>query len=39
MNKIKPFVVTKAQVWSAYKKVRQNGKATGVDNQNWGSIR
>ena len=33
MNKAKPFAISKRSVWEAYKRVKQNGGAAGVDDQ------
>lgn len=35
MVKTKPFMITKEQVWRAYKRVRCKGEGSGVDNQTW----
>ncbi|MGH8548881.1 MAG: hypothetical protein ACRERU_09830 [Methylococcales bacterium] len=33
MDKVKPFAITKRMVWDAYKRVKSNGGAAGVDDQ------
>ena len=33
MNKAKPFCISKREVWMAYKRVKANRGAAGVDNQ------
>lgn len=33
MDKAKPFCIPKRLVWEAYKRVKQNGGAAGVDDQ------
>ena len=33
MEKAKPFTITKRMVWEAYKRVRRNSGAAGVDEQ------
>lgn len=33
--KTKPFAIEKEQVWQAYKKVRNAGKAPGIDGMDW----
>ena len=35
MSKAKPFCISKAQVFAAYKKVRKRRSAAGVDGQSW----
>ena len=33
MDKAKPFHISKREVWKAYKRVKANGGAAGVDEQ------
>jgi RNA-directed DNA polymerase len=33
MNEAKPFCITKKEVWEAYKRVKENKGAAGVDDQ------
>ena len=33
MDKAKPFIISKREVWEAYKRVESNGGAAGVDGQ------
>ena len=33
MDKAKPFCISKREVWEAYKRVKANGGAAGVDEQ------
>jgi len=33
LDRTKPFAITKRSVWQAYKRIRQNGGAAGVDDQ------
>jgi retron-type reverse transcriptase len=38
MDKAKPFCISKREVWTAYKRVKENGGAAGVDDQTIGEF-
>ncbi len=38
MDKAKPFGITKREVWEAYKRVKANRGAAGVDGQSIGEF-
>ena len=37
MSEAKPFSISKGEVWEAYKRVKANQGAAGVDEQSWGT--